>query len=88
MDQWRKRISRIATSFEVANKAELKTAEKQVLHSKAKQVSRPTDPHFLHSFSLTRQCSYVSIHKLYMGLLPDLVIPCGYNLDMEFAPNA
>lgn len=39
MDQWRKRISRIATSFEVANKAELKTAEKQVLHSKAKQGS-------------------------------------------------
>lgn len=39
MDQWRKRISRIATSFEVANKAELKTAEKQVLDSKAKQGS-------------------------------------------------
>ena len=39
MDQWRKRISKIATSFEVANKAELKTAEKQGLDSKAKQVS-------------------------------------------------
>ena len=39
MDQWRKRISRIATSFEVAHKAELKTAEKQALDSKAKQVS-------------------------------------------------
>lgn len=39
MDQWRKRISKIATSFEVAHKAELKTAEKQGLDSKAKQVS-------------------------------------------------
>ena len=39
MDQWRKRISRIATSFEVAHKAELKTAEKQPPDSKAKQVS-------------------------------------------------
>ena len=39
MEQWRRRISKIATSFEVAHKAELKTAEKQTLDSKAKQVS-------------------------------------------------
>lgn len=39
MDQWRRRISRIATSFEVAHKAELTTAEKQALDRKPKQVS-------------------------------------------------
>ena len=37
MDQWRKRISRIATNFEVAHKAELKTVEKRALDSTAKQ---------------------------------------------------
>ena len=58
MDQWRKRISRIATSFEVAHKAELKTAEKDALDSKAKQAS-----HFaalpLH-FHVMRHCLYIN----------------------------
>ena len=36
MDQWRKRISKIATSFELAHKAEISTAEKQLKTSKAR----------------------------------------------------
>ena len=61
MDQWRKRISRIATNFEVAHKAELKTAEKQTLDSKAKQVGSPTSlPDSLYRFqALIQLLKYV-----------------------------
>ncbi len=38
MDQWRKRISKIATSFELANKAEISTSEKQL---KTSEASKP-----------------------------------------------
>ena len=37
MEQWRKRISRIATSFEIAHKEELKSGDKPALESKSNQ---------------------------------------------------